>query len=239
MLVRGIVGACAVTVVATGMIGGCTQASRPSETTDSATVGAADDAAAKARALTELKRDMLDWLKIPDPPEVTPVRWVRPEELQDLTDACLGTQGFPKQADGTMDTPPEKVAAFHLAQYTCALRYPALPRYAKAPGTAQKKIQYDWTVNYLIPCLKARGYDLETPVPSEATFVETWDSNPFRPFAELDQRYSEFGLTNATWDRLERDCAQNAPSAVMWDGMTVAEWAAAHPIRSSPAPAGS
>lgn len=199
-----------------------------------------DDAAARAAAFEALKAEVADPERVPNPPEVTPVRWVRPEELPALSDACLTAQGFPKNADGAMDTPADRMDEFWLAVYVCTLRYPVLPKYTQPEGEPQKRAAYTWTVEYLVPCLAANGYALTTPVPSEAAFVDSWGTErAFFPYEELNARTAEFGISNATMARLERECPQMPPSSVMWDGMSVAEYSALHPIRSSVAPSGS
>lgn len=102
----------------------------------------------------------------------------------------------------------------------------------EAVGPEQKRAQYAWTRDYILPCLAANGYAMRKPLPSEAAFVDSWGTSAaYRPSAELADRSEEFKLENATWDRLERECAQNAPSAVLWDRVSVAEWKTIHPIR--------
>lgn len=216
------------------ILAGCSGGGGPSPS-DTSRSSLVDDAAARAAVIAGIKRDYSEW--IPNPPDVTPVRWVRPEELQELHDACMGTQGFPKNPDGSMDTPPERMEAYHLALYTCSMRYPVLPKYAQPLGDAQKRAAYAYTVEYLVPCLKANGFDLRTPVPSEASFVDTWGTGKaFTPYEEV---FNSPGLTNQVQQRVERACPQQPPSAILWDGMTVAQWAAAHPIQPNSTPSGS
>lgn len=223
-------------VMGAALLGSCAQPSPGSGSSQTPRSTFVDDAAARAFALEALKKSIADPVHVPDPPDVTPVRWVRPEELPDLMDSCVASQGFPKNADGTMDTPPARINDFYRAMYVCTLRYPILPKYAQPQGEAQKRAAYKWTVGYLLPCLKAHGYELEAPVPSEPSFIDTWGTaEAFYPYTELTARVTEFGITNAMEARLERECPQMPPSTVMWDGMSIAEYTALHPLTTATA----
>ncbi|MEI2777568.1 MAG: hypothetical protein V9G19_16650 [Tetrasphaera sp.] len=210
----------------------CTGSATPSTT--SAT-SVADEAQEKAAVLADMKKSLSGLYQLDDPPEVTPVRWVLPEERQDLIDSCLAGEGFEKDSGGAINT-AGRMEQYNLANYVCNMKYPPVPRYSKTWERTQKSAQYAWTRDYIIPCLSAHGYSLQKPLPSEAAFVDSWDTAAYRPFAELDERYEELKLDNSIWNRLERECAQTAPSAVLWDGVSVAEWKETHPIRPASNP---
>ena len=179
-----------------------------------------------ATVLADQGEIWVDFYKIVDPPDVEVVRWVRPEEMGETQDGCLREAGFQVDGPGRLYYPPEQEQAAGLAQYTCRMQYPVMSKYAREWGTEQLDLQYEWTVEYVVPCLQEQGHST-VDIPTKEVFTDRWATDPFYPFAQikLDVPGDTF---NTEWNRLETVCPQIAPSSVLWDSMTINEWRAAH-----------
>lgn len=163
------------------------------------------DREASLRALAEL-------FEVVDPPEVEVERWILPEEKETTISACLAGHGFTLLEDGvTWEVPDAQRHAYQVQLYTCAARFPTDPKYNRPWGDQQVAVQYDWTVNHVIPCLNERGYDI-TGLPSRAEFMRTFESAPFYPFSQVRS------LENAAWAELAQACRQIAPSRLLFPG---------------------
>lgn len=161
---------------------------------------------------------------VDDPPEVSIVRHVMPEEKQSLFDECLREAGYIVDAPGSLTYPPEQQSAAGLAQYICQMQYPIIEKYNQQWSVEQIRIQYKWTLEFVIPCLEEQGHPISN-VPSETVFLESWNVEPFFPFAqvELDVPSDDF---NAEWRSLEDECLQITASPVLWDAMSIDDWRA-------------
>lgn len=153
-----------------------------------------------------------EYLKIDNPPEVEIVKWIKPEELQSYSDPCVRDQGFTQRSDLSWDVPEDQISAFNLATYKCWAAYPPLPKYAGPWTDKQRGIQYDWTVDHVIPCLQDHGYTI-VGVPSRQTFIDTYLTDPFFPFSQVP-----LNLTNDQRNQLEQECPQIAPSELLFPG---------------------
>lgn len=162
-----------------------------------------------------------DFLGVEDPPEVKPVRYVETEERDEVVLQCLSEAGY-TIIDGGVDVPTGNEEAFALAQYTCYMQYPVPERYAQPWGEEQVRAQYAWTIDFVIPCLEERGHPIAPP-PSESVFVDSYDSDPYYPFVEVNLAVPEAEF-NAAWYQLEADCPQEVPGSVLWDGLSLEEW---------------
>lgn len=160
-------------------------------------------------------------LGLKDPPDVPIVRYVDTDEIADVMDACLTEAGFLGHGDGGYDIPDGQGQVFNLAMYVCRMQYPESPNYAWPWGKQQVEIQYDWTVEFVIPCLSDHGYTVTDEVPSRATFVDTWATSPYYPFAQISVTENGAGLKRA---QLERACPQVAPGPVAWGDETIDQW---------------
>lgn len=147
--------------------------------------------------------------EIVDPPVVEVERWLLPEEREATIQECLEGRGVTFSEDGSWHVPAEERKAFDLDRYTCFAQFPTDPRYDKPWTEYQVAVQYDWTVNHVIPCLQERGHDI-TGFPSRQEFLDTWESVPFYPFSQVPI------TTNAAWNEMERSCRQIAPSHLLY-----------------------
>lgn len=165
---------------------------------------------------------LADFFGVDDPPEVAIIRHVMPEDKQPLLDDCLREAGYVVESPGSLMYPREQQEAAGLAQYICHMQYPTMEKYSQEWGAEQVRIQYAWTVEFLIPCLEERGH-LIVDVPSETVFLDSWNAGPFYPFAqvELDVPTNDY---NRQWRNLEAECLQIAASPVLWDAMSIDDW---------------
>lgn len=184
-------------------------------------------APSEANYLATVAEDWADYYGITDPPNVGVTRYVLPEEQQQAQDDCLSSMGFQVDGPGMLYYPAEQEDAATVAQYTCRMQYPVMQHYAQQQwGPDQTYIQYDWTVEYVIPCLEGWGHRI-SDVPSRDVFVAGWDTEPFFPFAQVQLEASADDF-NAEWARLEATCSQIAPSPVLWDGVSIEQWRASN-----------
>lgn len=153
-----------------------------------------------------------EYLHVDNPPAVKIVKWIKPEDLQSYVDPCVRDQGFTQMADGSWYTPEEQKSAFALARFKCWAAYPTMPKYAAEWTDKERGIQYDWTVDRVIPCLEKHGYSI-VDVPSRQTFIDTFSSDPFYPFSQVSEE-----ISNEKRNELERECPQIAPSDVLHPG---------------------
>jgi len=177
--------------------------------------------------LNQVASDWAAALGVEDPPEVRMVRYIFAEERDATLRSCLEGEGYSLDNSGLYSVPPNQAEAFATAQYVCAVRYPVDQRYAQPWTSDQVRIQYAWTNRFVVPCLEAQGYSIGDP-PSEGTFVDTWSSDPWYPFAQVRLNVSAERF-NVEWAKLEATCLQIAPSQVLWDSMTIDEWLRLHP----------
>ena len=166
-----------------------------------------------------------DFYGLSDLPEVEFVRYVPSEEIDFVIRQCVIDQGFPAPDGVNFDVPPENQENMYLAQYICARQYAIDEKYLGEWAEDQTRLQYQWTIEYLIPCLEERGHPISEP-PSEAVFVDGWNSgDSFYPFQqiELDVPSAEY---NIIWDALEQECPQQIPLAIAYGDQTIEEWKA-------------
>jgi len=163
---------------------------------------------------------------VSDPPEIDVVRYVGTEELDATLRECMTAAGYPTESNGGVNVPAGNEDAFALAQYTCAVQYPVPERYTKAWTDEEIRVQYRWTVDFVIPCLESRNHPIADP-PSESVFVDSWRSAPYFPFSQVSLSVAEENF-NQAWAELEQACPQQAPGEVLWDGVSIDDWKAAH-----------
>ncbi|MFF2276808.1 hypothetical protein [Agromyces sp. NPDC058126] len=158
---------------------------------------------------------MAEFYAIEAPPIVEVERWVLPEEVTASVDSCLLDLGFRRLPDTTWEVPEEQWAAFQRESYVCTARYPPMPKYTGEWTERQISIQFDWTVDEVIPCLEARGFNIRD-VPSRQVFLDSYLSDPFYPFSQVP-----ISLTNEERYGLETECPQIAPSPMLFGEMEV------------------
>ncbi|XBH22459.1 hypothetical protein V5R04_04340 [Jonesiaceae bacterium BS-20] len=166
-----------------------------------------------------------DFYGLTDLPEVEFVRYVPSEELDFVIRQCVIDQGFPAPDGVNFDVPQENQENMYLAQYICARQYAIDEKYLGEWTDEQTRLQYKWTVEYLIPCLEVRGHSISEP-PSETAFIDSWNNGgAFFPFQQvaLDVPGLEFSVE---WDKLARACPQQIPLSIAYGYQTIEQWKA-------------
>jgi hypothetical protein len=167
-------------------------------------------------SVAEQQTQLAGELGITDPPEVPVIRLVVPEEKGELVEQCLIARGWTALEDGyTFFTyEPEDEAAWNLDNYICMSSYPIDPDRGGTWTDAQTAIQYDWTINTVLPCLDALGYTITVPPPSREEFIATWWEDPYFPFAYIE---GITALSNQETALLNTQCPQEAPTDQLWN----------------------
>ena len=143
------------------------------------------------------------------------VRWVLTEEQDSTRNACMADLGYSVTESGGIDAAPEQHSVVQRDFFRCLSMYPPHPAYLNPWSDEQTTAQYEWTVEFLIPCIEAAGFSI-TDVPSRASFVQNWPTDPFYPMAQVPPE----SITS-----LETTCLQQAPSAVLWEDVSPSDWA--------------
>jgi len=154
-----------------------------------------------------------------DPPVVDLVRWSAQTDYGPNMAACLQNAGFNAQgAGGSLNYPDgigaAQLSAFNLAFYTCDSKYTLNPIYGLKLTSAQWGLRYDYSVEWLVPCLASLGFTA-TPPPTRATYVAQGLQNSVQwwPWSEADAVFSR------SWDHeavLIQTCPPDPPSQYMW-----------------------
>lgn len=150
-----------------------------------------------------------------NPPQVDLIRVVPAAEYASTQVACLHDKGFANvslTADGTgvtVELPGgDQVDAYNVATYTCMAQYPRDPAQDESRMTRdQRLIVYTYVSQTLVECLKNKGYTIGA-IPSEESFLATWDSGAWNPYAEL-------GSVD-TPDDVLRACPRDTPPELIW-----------------------
>lgn len=147
--------------------------------------------------------------------ELPPVdirRVIEPHEWQSVLNQCMTEQGFRKLPDGTWPgIPIDQKDTFNTALYVCHGSYPVPTIYNQPWSEEQKRAMYRYTVDTLIPCLKSEEDIVIVDIPSEETFVDSFDSAPWWPYEQVD--YS--GMTQSEVDSLNSRCPQTPPLSLL------------------------
>ncbi|MBW1637821.1 hypothetical protein G3H63_01800 [Microbacterium resistens] len=182
-----------------------------------------EGAAADEAYLDRVGASWAEYYGISDPPQVGVVRFIGTEEVDTVHRECVLGAGFEKDEVGLIRVPEGQESTFALAEYTCRMQYPVAEDHTREWGDDQVRAQYAWTVGFVVPCLEAEGHPI-TGIPSESVFVETWESDPFYPFAQV-RIEAEAARYNDAWAAIEAQCPQIVPGDVLWEGVTIEEWA--------------
>jgi hypothetical protein len=150
-------------------------------------------------------------LGVKNPPKITPIRLIKPEERGELVDACMTKLGYSPKRLAEEGIPHEQADAHALADYTCMASYPIDPVWTRPWSADQWNMQYHWTINNVIPCLAELGF-VTTDVPTREVFLATFRTATFYPHAQIPPGT----LSNEEMAELNRSCPQEAPTEMMW-----------------------
>ncbi|MFT4295832.1 MAG: hypothetical protein QM582_10520 [Micropruina sp.] len=114
------------------------------------------------------------------------VRWIYPDQRGAVYAACMGERGFTvtPSSGGTGisgHVPPSQQSAYNQAFFECEAKYTVDARAMRPPSPALLGVAYDYTVEWLIPCLAKNGYPNVEPPSSRATYVASggdWQGYP-------------------------------------------------------------
>jgi len=162
-------------------------------------------------------------LDIVDPPVVALVRWTSQFDWGPTIAQCLQDAGFNIVGAANGISAPDGIgaaqsSAFNLAYYTCFAEYSMNPTFNQTYTADQWGLQYDYDVEWLVPCLAAFGVTVSQP-PTRQTFIAqglqagfpTWS-----PGSEADLAYQA-----KSWDEnaaMIQTCPFDPPNEYMWGG---------------------
>lgn len=143
-------------------------------------------------------------------PEVEQRRVVSAAEWDAVHAQCVTEMGFSAtvMAGGGVSygqIPDEQAEAQNLAVYICQVRYPRDPSYLLPLTADEAAYVYDYYEDTLVPCLAARGHEVE--MPSTSVFHERLKTEgvPWSPYQELHE------VAGAELDTLLAECPQSPP----------------------------
>ncbi|WP_136053625.1 hypothetical protein [Microbacterium sp. K24] len=150
------------------------------------------------KILNENSRQIAAALGLENPPDVQPVRLVKPNEWAAAQIDCLNAAGY--DASYTSDLEGVSYPSFsesamaeslNFAIYTCESQYPVSPKYNLPLSSDQLAFLYQYRATELTECLSRAGYSPDIGAPSEAVFIETdgaWDPYGSTTIAQEDLR---------------------------------------------------
>lgn len=161
-------------------------------------------------------------LGITDPPEVTPIREIAPDDegLRVQTE-CMMDKGWPYQKDPdggwVLELNNEQESAFNLDSYVCQLQYPVAERYRQPWGQVQHEARYTYLTETYLPCVRAQGYSVDEP-PSLEVFIEgDAAGRPWIPSSEvLPQVLADVPDRWSSWDEFDGVCPQATPLDLLY-----------------------
>lgn len=137
--------------------------------------------------------------------DVDMVRYVDPSEWAEAVQDCMIELGFGARVrpDGGIDFDQVdgQEEANAVAYYTCSIRYPIDPDFARPLNQTQLEYLYDYYVNDLTSCLEDEGY-APGSAPSLITFVEQFDQAPWSPYDRVSTS------SESEWIDLTTACPQ-------------------------------
>lgn len=162
-------------------------------------------------------RELAAGLGLDEPPSVDLVRFVAESEWTTVQLGCLNDLGYPVVAmpdgrgiDSSM-IPASQAARggpYALAVYTCQAQYSMEPSTGELTEEELGEL-YDWYLGVEVPCLEEHGAEVSDP-PSRASFIETYNSNPWIPFGAIDHE----ALGPEKIDELLAECPQSPADVI-------------------------
>lgn len=134
---------------------------------------------------------------------------------------CLTERGFESEATGgavtTAEVVPEQKDIYWQTYADCVAQYPVDAKYLQTWGPDQWRVQYEYLVNYYIPCLESYGITIDPEtIPIEQVYVESGLSqgdvwHPVRDWT-TDPEYAELANTDTSEGaEVASTCRQTAP----------------------------
>lgn len=143
-------------------------------------------------------------------PEAEFVRVVTSTDWPEAMAQCLQARGFDAvaKADGGVDSgfPPELAESHAVATYQCRTSYPIDSTGQELDSKEELEGLYDYYRDDLVPCLESQGWSQENDPPSLSSFIETYDSDPWIPYAVVDPTSED------DWFALNKVCPQSPPT---------------------------
>ena len=208
--------AAVVALVAIGLGGGCSS-TVPTKASDETTRGAGRTLSAEDRAaIADTLAETAETFGVAEPPQVDLVRVVSAADWATTQVQCVREEGFP---DATLTSDGEGIElalqgdqqdAYALAMYTCAAKYPRDPAQDESRMTRdQKLIVYEYLTSTLVDCLAEHGYRVGD-VPTEETFLASWDTGPWHPYEVL------VAADGPPTEEVSLACPANTPPELIW-----------------------
>jgi len=120
-------------------------------------------------------------------PRIERVRFITGDEWPTVISDCMHSEGFGQVGLNVFEdgidfgvVPAEQEAAFELARYVCAARFPLNPKLQRPLSDDQLFRLYDYYVGDHTACLESLGYTIPEP-PTKQVFIETHLATPWLP----------------------------------------------------------
>lgn len=176
----------------------------------------------KAEDLSVYAATLAEELGIEDPPMVSSIREVSPdEEGLRVQTMCMVDKGWPyvQDRDGgwVLELNVEQEEAFNLDSYVCQLQYPVAARYRQPWGREQLQARYNYLTDTYLPCVRGQGYAVGDP-PTFAVFLEGDSAGrPWIPSTEvMPQVLADVPGRWASWAEFDRTCPQATPLDLLY-----------------------
>lgn len=131
-------------------------------------------------------------------PEYRVERMITMDEWGAVIAGCMNDLGFTSVKDSgdggilSGDMNPAQSESYDVGMYDCQARYPLDPKYSEPLTDDQLSLIYDYNVNELTPCAEALGYEIG-PAPSRQQFIESYETDPWIPLADIIQNIAATG----------------------------------------------
>lgn len=143
-----------------------------------------------------------------------------PLESDQKVASCMRADGFPVEVSPTgglrYSTPPAAQArAWALAMNTCIAQHPVDPSYTQDWSEPQLRLVYDYWDQYLIPCLEAQGFTVDTSTrPSKESFVTAFFTPGRHDWWPLQATMR--GVPQERQTQVVQTCPELPPQDVFW-----------------------
>ena len=143
-----------------------------------------------------------------------------PLESDQKVASCMRADGFPVEVSPTgglrYSTPPAAQArAWALAMNTCIAQHPVDPSYTQDWSEPQLRLVYDYWDQYLIPCLEAQGFTVDTSTrPSKESFVTAFFTPGRHDWWPLQATMR--GVPEERQTQVVQTCPELPPQDVFW-----------------------